>query len=244
MKEFIKNKYNIIIPVFLLIVLLIALLLYTKEYKNNRYANVNDVEVYQYFSGIKVEYIAKISRNKKNVILDFENTESVVSLDSTPIYVKDKDSVIFPKEMCIMFPFDTIQYQVNALAEVYKNNNLYYLNIRNFDKNLDHAFYYDGNNLYFFIDEVELIVGDKSVKLSPMSYVNASYLNFVEYYDKDSDTFEIIEVNNEDIIVRNDYMTIDVGSDKVIYNNSFYLLGKDFSFFKKITDMDDKKGSN
>lgn len=49
MKEFIKNKYNVLIPIFLLIVLLIALLLYTKEYKNNRYAEIKEVEVYQYF---------------------------------------------------------------------------------------------------------------------------------------------------------------------------------------------------
>lgn len=238
MKEFIKNKYNVLIPIFLLIVLLIALLLYTKEYKNNRYAEIKEVEVYQYFSGIKMEYTANISRNRKNVVLDFENNDAVVSLDSTPVYIKDTNNVIFPKEMNIVFPLNTTQYKVSALAELYKKNGLAYLNIRNLDKSFDHSFYYDGNNLYFFIDSVQLIVGDKTIDLSPMSYVNASYLNFVEYYDRESDTSETINVNNSDIIVKNDYMTIDVGSDKIIYNDSFCHLVKDFSILAKITDME------
>lgn len=237
MKDFIKNKYNIIIPIFLLIVLLLALLLYTKEYKNNRYAEVNEVEVYQYFSGVKMEYTAKISRNRKNVILDYENNDFAVSLDSTPIYLKDSDSVIFPKEMSVVFPLKDNEYQVNALAEIYKENNLYYLNIRNLDKNFEHIFYFDGDNIYFFVDDVNLIIGDRTITLSPMSYVNSSYLNFVEYYDKESDTFETIDITSEKVIVQNDYMTIDVGSDKVIYKDSFSLLTKDFSVLNKVTDM-------
>jgi len=237
MKEFIKNKYNILIPVFLLIVLLIALLLYAKEYKNNRYAEVKEVEVYQYFSGVKMEYTAKISRNRKNVILDYENNEFAVSLDSTPVYLKDNNSVIFPKEMSVVFPLKSIEYQVNALAEVYKENDLYYLNIRNLNKTFEHIFFFDGNNLYFFVDKVTLMIGDRSIELSPMSYVSCSYLNFVEYYDRDSGTFETIDITNEKVTVQNEFMTIDVSSDKIIYKDSFTLLTKDFSVLNKVSDI-------
>ena len=38
MKEFIKKYYSILIPAFLVIVILIAVILYAMEYKNNRYA--------------------------------------------------------------------------------------------------------------------------------------------------------------------------------------------------------------
>lgn len=239
MKEIIKNKYNILIPAFLLIVLLIAILLYTKEYKNNRYAEAKEVEVYQYFSGVKIEYTAKISRNKKHVVLDYENSELSVSLDSTPVYLKDSDSVIFPKEMSVIFPLKDKEYRVNALAEIYMENDLYYLNIKNLNRVLDHIFYFDGNNLYFFVDNVTLAIGNKDINLSPMSYVSCSYLNMVEYYDKDSDTYEIIDINNENVNVKNDYMTIDVCSDKIIYKDSFTLLTKDFSILGKVNDIDE-----
>lgn len=238
MKEFIKKKYNILIPIFLLVVLLIAILLYTREYKNNRYAYVSEVDVYQYFSGNKMEYVANISRNKSDVILEYENKDYVVSLDSTPVYIKDKDNVIFPKEMSIVFPINNIEYRVNALAEVYKKFDLYYLNIRNLNKNFDHLFFYDGNNLYFFVDNVTLTVGNETIELSPLSYVSALYLNFVEYYDYESDTYGMIDIsNNEKVVVMNEYMTINVATDEIQYKDGFKLLTKDFSVLNKITDM-------
>lgn len=239
MKEFIKNKYNVLIPIFLLLVLLIAVLLYSREYKNNRYATVEEVNVYQYFSGVKMEYVAKIGRNRKNVILEYENKDFAVSLDSTPVYIKDKNSVIFPKEMSVVFPLKTREYQVNALAEVYKENDLFYLNVRNLNKSFDHLFFFDGNNLYFFVDAVTLTVGKKKIELSPMSYVNASYLNFVEYYDYESDTYKTINITNEEVVVKNDYMTINVVGDEVVYKDSFSLLTKDFSSLAKVTDMEE-----
>lgn len=239
MKEFIKNKYNVLIPIFLLLVLLIAVLLYSKEYKNNRYAVVDEVDVYQYFSGVKMEYVAKIGRNRKNVILEYENKDFAVSLDSTPVYIKDENNVIFPKEMSVVFPLKTREYQVNALAELYKENDLFYLNVRNLNKSFDHLFFYDGNNLYFFVDAVTLIVGKKKVELSPMSYINASYMNFVEYYDYESDTYKTINITNEEVIVKNDYMTVNVVGDEVVYKDSFTLLTKDFSYLTKITDMEE-----
>lgn len=242
MKEFIKNKYNIIIPILLIVVLGIALFLYAREYRNNRYAYVEDVDVYQYFSGIKMEYTAKISRNKSNVILDFNNEEFAISLDSTPVYISSSDgeNVIFPKEMDAVFPLSDKQYLVPALAEIYKENDLYYLNIRKYNDVLEHAFYYDGNNLYFFTESTTLKVENREIELSPMSYVSCSYLNLLEYYDHASDTYETIELSSDSVIVSNDYMTVDVASDKVLYKNSFSHLFKDFSALSKITEMKKK----
>ena len=128
MKQFIKEKYNILIPVFLGVVILIALFLYGREYRNNRYAYEKEQDVYQYFSKNKIEYKATISRNRKDVVLDIKSKDFNVSLDSTPIYIKDSDKVIFPKEMSAVFPIKDRQYAVNALTEIYKKNDLYYIN--------------------------------------------------------------------------------------------------------------------
>ena len=124
MKEFIKKNYNILIPVFLVLVILIAVILYVREYKNNRYAENKDISVYQYFSGHKMDYIAKIGRNRKGVVLNFEPKDFAVSLDSTPVYVNNDKyvDVIFPKEMAIFFPLKDISYQVDALSELYIKN--------------------------------------------------------------------------------------------------------------------------
>lgn len=238
MKEFIKDKYSVLIPIFLGVVILITLFLYGREYKNNRYAYESEVEVYQYFSTNKIEYTAKISRNRSNVILDIESDEFNVSLDSTPMYIKDSDKVIFPKEMSVFFPIKDRQYLVNSLTELYKENDLYYLNQKGINKTFDYMFLYDGKDLYFFIDSVKVLIGDREINLSPMSYVDCSYLNFISIYDRESDTYEIIELDNtmRSILVSNDYMTIDVANDKVIYKDDFTLLLNDFSTLAKLVD--------
>lgn len=238
MKEFIKDKYSVLIPIFLGVVILIALFLYGREYKNNRYAYESETEVYQYFSTNKIEYTAKISRNRSNVILDIESDEFNVSLDSTPMYIKDSDKVIFPKEMSVFFPIKDRQYLVNSLTELYKENDLYYLNQKGINKTFDYMFLYDGKDLYFFIDSVKVLIGDREINLSPMSYVDCSYLNFISIYDRESDTYEIIELDNtiRSILVSNDYMTIDVANDKVIYKDDFTLLINDFSTLAKLVD--------
>ena len=240
MKQFIKEKYNILIPVFLIIVILIAVFLYTREYKNNRYAKTEEVDVYQYFSGLKLEYKAKISRNKKNVILKYEPKDEVVNLSSIPIYIKSKDNVIFPKAMSIIFPIKDEVYSISSLAEVYKKNNLYYLNQKNINTPQDHAFYYDGIDLYFFPEATTIEVGSQKIELSPMSYLNCSYQSLLEYYDKANDTYKKIDITDENVIVSNDYYKIDVTLDKVIYQNSFRILDNDFSSLPKINEKENK----
>lgn len=241
MKEFIKEKYNILIPIFLGVVILIALFLYGREYKNNRYAYEKEEIVYQYFSTNKIEYKSTISRNKKDVILDISSKEFNVSLDSTPIYIKDSDNVIFPQEMSVFFPIKDKQYVVNALTEIYKKNDLYYLNQKGINKTFDYMFLYDGKDLYFFLDTVKIKLGDREITLSPMSYLNCSYLNLLSYYDKESDTYEVIELDNNTstILVETEYMTIDVASDKVIYKDDFTMLVNEFSSLPKLVDSID-----
>ena len=237
MLDFIKKKYNLLIPIFLIVVLSVAVILYTREYKSNRYVETEDIEVYQYFSGVKMEYIASISRNKKDVILDYLPKDYVVDLYIIPIYIKDADRVIFPKEMSIVFPIKSSEYKLNSLTELYKENNLYYLNLKDLNQFFDHAFFYDGQDLYFFIDAVTIIVDDTKVELSPLSYLNCLHNNIIEYYDKESDTYGQINIEDS-ALVTNDYMTINVNTDRIIYNNDFLLLTNDFSVLKKITEIE------
>lgn len=238
MKELFKSKYSILIPTFLVVVLLIALILYIREYRNNRYANMSTENVYQYFSGIKIEYEANIGRNRKKVILKYEPGDEVVNLDNIPIYITDKNRVIFPKEMSLFMVLNDKQYQISPLSEIYQKNNLYYLRYKKVNNTFDYSFLYDGDNLYFFLDTVSINVNDEEIaKLSSLSYINCSYQNFLEYYDKEKDEFKSIELKNSDkVTVTNDYMTVDVTKDKVIYKNGFTLLNNDFSSLTKLVD--------
>ena len=64
------------------------------------------------------------------------------------------------------------------------------------------------------------------------------FLNIINDCNKDSDKYEIIELNdaNSTVLVETDYMTIDVSSDKVIYKDDFTMLINNFSSLPKLVD--------
>lgn len=80
-----------------------------------------------------------------------------------------------------------------------------------------------------------------------MSYIDCSYLNLLSYYDKESDTYEIIELNNTNssVLVETKYMTIDVSSDEIIYKDDFTMLINNFSSLPKLVDnIENSEASN
>ena len=226
-----NNKY--IIPLIVLIVIIIILLIYLKEYHYNHYRNKDDYEVYEYFSSDKLEYTATISYDKNNVIKDFISNNYNVNYESVPIYFKEEKKVIFPNEMSLIFPLKSrTQYKVNEFSYIEKINNLYYLTFDNYHSNIDHYIMYDGNNLYFFSDEVNMNINGNNIVLSAMSYIEVNN-NEIRYYNYEEDIYEIQDITNS-VIVYNDYYRINVSEDYIEYPDSNLLLTTDFSFLTTI----------
>ena len=77
-------------------VLLLAIYFLYREYRYDTYRNRKDTEVYQYFGGRKTEYTATITYNLKNAIIEIQGKDKKINYDSTPVYFKDTDMIIFP----------------------------------------------------------------------------------------------------------------------------------------------------
>ena len=226
-----NNKY--IIPLIVLIVIVIILLIYLKEYHYNHYRNKDNYEVYEYFSSDKLEYTATISYDKNNVIKDFISNNYNINYESVPIYFKEEKKVIFPSEMSLIFPLKSrTQYKVNEFSYIEKINNLYYLTIDNYHSNIDHYIMYDGNNLYFFSDEVNMNINGNNIVLSAMSYIEVNN-NEIRYYNYEEDIYEIQDITSS-VIVYNDYYKINASEDYIEYTDSNLLLTTDFSFLTTI----------
>ena len=74
--------------------------------------------------------------------------------------------------MNAIFPMKN-QYQAKTkeFSYIEKNNNINYLVFEDYNKNSDHFILFDGNNLYFFSDSTSFTVNNKTITLSPMSYI-------------------------------------------------------------------------
>lgn len=237
--KFMKENYKLIIPIALMIVLFIAFLIYYKVSISNNYHIDTEEKVYQYFYDKKYEYNAIVSKNKKDVIIDFNPQEIKINLDSTPIYYQKKDIVILPKDMSVIMPtLNCAEYLTPGYSYITYKDGIYNLTTNRYNKKLNHYFLYDGSDLYFFIEPVTLTVNEEEIILSPFSYIIAKYNKYISYYDKKTDTFKTITTTDTNAKIENEYYKVYIMKDNIDYQGTNLILTSNISQLNTI----DKKG--
>ena len=224
-KNFIKENYKILIKITLMIVIFVAFLIYYKVVISNNYTKDETVKVFQYFYEKKYEYDLTLSKNRKDVIVEIKPQDIKINYDSTPIYYREKDIIILPKDMSVVMPtLSCAEYLSKGHSYITYKNGIYNLTTDRYNKKLNHYFLYNGKDLYFFIEPVTLTVNNEKIELSSLSYVIAKYNNSITYYDKKTDTFKIIETTNDDSKIENDYYSINISKDSLNYQGTNIIL--------------------
>ncbi|MBQ2873038.1 MAG: hypothetical protein IJE89_03455 [Bacilli bacterium] len=210
--EFCKEKYKILIPFMVGIVLLVTLVFLYKEYRYENTKNKKEISVYQYFGGIRTEYTAIVTYNLKDILVGIEAKDKKIEYDSKPVYYKDEDKVIFPNEMTAIFPLNNgLQYKIYKYATYYKENDLHYIKNSSDIGNYSYFFLYDGKDVFFFPDEVTLNINNKKYKdLGAMSYVTLVGGTTLIYYDTSTDTSEVIETDNDIVTVTSNNVNVNI----------------------------------
>lgn len=226
--NFFREKYKILIPIMVAIVLLVTIFFLYREYDYENKKNKQDVEVFQYFAGVRTDYTAMITYNLKDAIVQIDAMDRIVEYDSVPVYYKDKSKVIFPKEMSIVFPLrDGSQFKLYKYASYYIEDGISFIK-NNIDIGIyDNFFLYDGKELFFFPSKVNLMInGEVYKELGPMSYVSLVGGLTLIYYDTDSDSGEAIEINGDNVTVSSQYINVNISeryfksfSNKVLLMN-------------------------
>lgn len=210
--DFCKKKYKTLIPLMVILVLLVTLYFLYREYKYDNYRDKKEIEVFQYFGGIKTEYTATVTRNLKKAIVDIKAIDKKIEYDSTPVYYKKKDIVLFPKEMSIVFPLKNgSQYRLYKYSTITSDDNDLIINNGSDTGKYSHFFLHDGQGLYFFPEEVSLkINGKEYIKLGRNSYISHVGGYTLAYYDTASDKAEIMEIEGKKITVSGENLELNV----------------------------------
>ncbi len=239
---FFKENFKLIIPLTLILVVFIAFFIYYKVSISDTYREYKNIKVYQYFSNEKYEYKAKIGFNRKKEIVELSTTDYDITYDSTPIYYKNKNRVIFPTNMSIVMPtLNCSEYLTPKYSLITDKKNNYYLKTTKYDNKLGHYFLYNGLNLYFFLDKVTLTINNQKVDLSPLSYVYTSQTNNnITYYDKKTDNIKTIESKDYKTTIENDYYKVNINTDQIDYYGQNVILTSQITSLSTI-DLKDKK---
>ena len=233
-KNFFAEKYKVLIPVMVVIVLLVAVFFLYREYKFDNYRDKREVSVFQHFAGVKVEYDAIVTYDLQKKIRDITPKDKVITYDSTPIYYKDKKEVIFPEEMIVAFPLTNgKQYRVYKYGSCSKEDNIIKIKNLNNEGIYEDFFMYDGKELFFFPTNVNLMFDGKLyMKLSEGSYVDVVGDSMLIYYDQKTDESKIINLDGKKASIESKYINID------LMNKNFTSFGKKIILYSNLNLLD------
>ena len=232
-KEFINKHYVILIPICLIIILILAFAIYNIHRLYVNHTTDEKASFYQYFAGRKVEYEGTLKINRKNNIVDLDTGKQKIELTSVPVYYQeDKIKVLFPKNMTIFRPLSGYKQDkiVNFSTVTWdEKKKTYSLKSNEYDAEISNSFLYDGVDLYFFLTETNIKIGNDEITLSPMSYIRVNVGNSLEYYDHESDTYKMMEITTEQVIATNKDFEVNLSSDKVTnYDDIILLMGPSY----------------
>lgn len=219
--NFCKEKYKVLIPIMVAIVLFVTIFFLYREYKYDNTRNKQEESVFQYFGGVRIDYTAIITYNLRDSIVDLEAKNKKIEYDSIPVYYEDMSKVVFPQEMSIVFPLrNGSQFRLYKYATYYLEDSVHFIK-NNTDLNVYSDFFlYDGKSVFFFPEETTLKIDGKEYKdLGAMSYVSVVGGLTLIYYDTTTDTSEVIELDGDIVTVVGNNIDVNV-SERYFYSFS------------------------
>ena len=210
--KFLKEKYKILIPIMVSLVLIITIFFLYKGYQYDNSRNKKEISVFQYYSGIKVDYTAIFTYNLKDAIVNIEAKDEELTFKSSPLYYEDLSKVIFPQEMSIVFPLlEGSQFKLYKYSSYYSDDSIHYIK-NNADLGIyEYFFIYDGVDLFFFPEETVLKIDNKDfIELGSKSYCRLVGGETLIYYDTATDKGEVIELNGNIVNVVGKYIDVNL----------------------------------
>lgn len=214
---------------FLFVIIMLAVIVIAAVYISKlSKTSLDNHEFYQYFAGRKIEYSGEIEINRENQgISNLKMNDVTIQLDSTPIYYKDiENRMILPEDMAVVSPSEQGKMQrITYFSELQIKDNIAYLEYQGKKQSLEQDFLFDGNNLYIFLQDSEITIGEQTYNMSPLSYAIVTYRESVEIYQKSEDTYHVFEdVNIGNVMAKTEDYSINMSNDSLIIGEKEQLL--------------------
>lgn len=220
----IKLSSSILILTILILLLVCSIVLFV-EINNYRDIKIQNKNFYYYFSNEKIDFAAEVATNSKQTVISIKNEN--ISFNSSPLYYYDSNNMmLLPSNMEIVYPYkNNPMSKVGEFATISNNNKYIYINSEAGSGRLYDCFLYDGNDLYVFIENTTVVIGEKSYELSPMSFIEVTN-GYIRLYNKEKDEYTYLNDYYDDVKAYTEEYFINLLNDTVTYNTSYYMLIK------------------
>ncbi len=159
-----------------------------------------DSRIYQIVQSEYVIYDHPATARKRNngSVLVYDDAREVALAD-TPLYFGQDgtpDRIMMPKAYVIVEPSISSTKKVDTLSTIEaKGNGAYVVNSEDREREASNFFLYDGQDSYVFFDDITLSIGEKTVSISPYTYLKATYNGAIMIFDPNDaaiSTFSLI----------------------------------------------------
>lgn len=216
-------------PTTIVIIILILILIcsFVLFFEVNEYRTITSIEedFYSYYTTERIDFKATIMKDINNNTLDLKSQG--VYINSTPLYyANDESQMLLPTNMEIVYPYKSFpMYKVGNYSKIYIKNKYIYMNSVEASGRLYDCFLYDGNDLYVFVEDTTLVMGEEKYQLSPMSFAEITK-GYIKYYDKKTSNYVFIDNYEGKVEAYTEEYVIDLKNDTFTYDTAFYMLMK------------------
>lgn len=234
-KSFKENyvTYTVVITVSLIIIatIIIAGVIFKNTHKVVK--KTENSELYTYFITEKTNYDAKIYYEDDSIV-NIIAEDSIY--DSSIIYYKDKEKYILPKQMSIvLYNQNNTQYKLDKYTKIIDTEPLKEVYSDSVVKYFDNFYIFDGEGLYFFLDEVELNIDNQKTILKPGSYVKYNGADVI-YYEHENALINNVE-NAKEISIRIDNYYINVVKGVSVKNGKPSIINNQIKKLRSIREV-------
>ena len=236
-KKKVKISGIILISFIVLVISIMVIIVIRGYYKKASSITFNEEYVlYQYSANEKFTFTGSIVLTKNGEITKIDTKEFKGELDNDyPVYFSNirNSCVLLSNYEVVLLNEKNAIYRIPYFSKInydalkgYDGISIYhmiaiqneyssYVNISDNELSLDDSFLYDGNNVYLFTTNATINVGDREIKLDPLSYVEVLYHNSITIYNHQYDEIEEIEYDKDVIAFINDHK-INLSTDTVL----------------------------
>lgn len=233
-KKWIKKNAPIIcvsIAAFVLLVFVLLLMLQAEE-ELEQYEIKNE-KLYTYSLNHRLDFYTEVTLDNKNNVTKMIYNGEEITLYTEPIYYVDKEVAIFPNRMTVVFPLNLRkQYKLNRYTRVNGESVQVILQNENLEYGLNNSFVYDGDDVYFFVEDGVIKFGDKSVEVSKFSFVRCEYRGSLSIYNYETDTMTYEEKVTDNVIATFDTYSVNLSVDSITVNNEPSLIDKNIEIME------------
>lgn len=195
-------------------VLLLVLVLLVYWYTDGLASYHPNGETHQYVKGMKIDYTdSAVFREQDGSVYITEGSSKMPAID-VPIVHTGSTDLTLTRNMAVYAPNNGSQIsKVNSFTTVSEKDGRTTFAVGKKSASQFGGFLFDGEDLYIFLEDVVLTVGNGDYPLPAMSYVKVRYGDSVEYHNSQTDEDKVIGIDGVDVIAKTSSYSLELDKD-------------------------------